>query len=267
MTKRALIVEDMPYWQNIFQKSLEKEGFVCDVAANYEEAVKYMPANCYTAALLDIRLDELDDNNEDGLRILSQLAESDPETAVLIVTGHGTIKIAREAYKKFNAVDIYEKSEFEPKAFAEIATELVDVHARRKNEKSIDYIIPLKKAIFKDYQVEHDLLRILKPKGGVLRDLFNKFLMPFFPLLPHRTLQGLRESGDGFEGVFWSRALGAAIQVMLLAEKPGPELESDLSAYGAGVTVEQQLLSGSSTKVFGQVSRLAGLSFSDFTAS
>ncbi len=266
MIKRALIAEDMEYWQKIFRRSLEKEGFECDIAGSLEEAKKYLPPNFYTAALLDIRLDELDDNNEDGLQILSQLAEMDPETAVLIVTGHGTIKIAREAYKKFNAVDIYEKSEFEPKAFAEIATELVGVHARRKNEKSIDYIIPLKKAIFKDFQVEHDLLRILKPKGGVLRDLFDKFLMLFFPLLPHRTLQGLRESGDGFEGVFWSRALGAAIQVILLAEKPGAEFDSDLSVYGAGVAVAEQLVKGSSARVFGRVSRLAGLSFSDFTA-
>ena len=265
MIKRALIAEDMAYWQKIFRRSMEKEGFICDVAANLAEARELLPANCYTAALLDIRLDELDDNNEEGLLILSELATRDPETAVLIVTGHGTVKIAREAYKRYNAVDIYEKKEFDPKVFTEVAAELVSVHGKRKKEKSIDYIFPLKKVIFADYQLEHDLLRILKPKGGNLRDPFNKFLMPFFPLLPHKSHHGLQQLDDGFAGVFWSRALGTAVHISLLAEKSAAHSEPDLNAYGDQVFVEERLVSGSAAKISGQVSRLSGLTFADFT--
>ena len=50
-----------------------------------------MDAERFHVAVLDVRLDESDEDNEDGLLLMEDLHRKWPSTAVIILTGYGTV--------------------------------------------------------------------------------------------------------------------------------------------------------------------------------
>src|SRR5215210_785584 len=102
--KRLLIVEDKESLAHMLREAVEADGFEPDVAANGNEAMRWLAeGRRYAAVLTDLRLP-----GADGIAVLRQAKESDPELPVIVMTAFGTIENAVEAMK-LGAFDFIQK--------------------------------------------------------------------------------------------------------------------------------------------------------------
>ena len=102
--KRLLIVEDKESLALMLKETVESEGLEADVAANGSEATKRIAeGRRYFAVLTDLRLP-----GADGIAVLKQVRESDPDCPVIVMTAFGTIENAVEAMK-LGAYDFIQK--------------------------------------------------------------------------------------------------------------------------------------------------------------
>jgi DNA-binding NtrC family response regulator len=102
--KRLLIVEDKESLALMVRETVEAEGLEADVALDGKEAVRKLAAgNRYFAVLTDLRMP-----GADGIAVLRQAKESDPDCPVIVMTAFATIENAVEAMK-LGAYDFVQK--------------------------------------------------------------------------------------------------------------------------------------------------------------
>ncbi|MCA9975434.1 MAG: response regulator, partial [Anaerolineales bacterium] len=78
---------------------LVDEGYEVLGAASYEEAVDLLNNVRFHVAILDIRLDESDVDNEAGLRLMHHIRQFDPTIAPIILTGYAEVRMVQEALR------------------------------------------------------------------------------------------------------------------------------------------------------------------------
>jgi len=102
--KRLLIVEDKESLAHMLRETVEAEGLEADVAADGREAMtRIASGRRYFAVLTDLRMP-----GADGIAVLRQVKESDPDCPVIVMTAFGTIENAVEAMK-LGAFDFVQK--------------------------------------------------------------------------------------------------------------------------------------------------------------
>ena len=102
--KRLLIVEDKESLALMLKETVESEGLEADVVANGSDAGRRIAeGRRYFAVLTDLRLP-----GADGIAVLRQVKESDPDCPVIVMTAFGTIENAVEAMK-LGAYDFIQK--------------------------------------------------------------------------------------------------------------------------------------------------------------
>ena len=102
--KRLLIVEDKESLALMLQETVVSEGLEADVVSNGNDAINRLAAGRrYFAVLTDLRLP-----GADGIAVLKQARESDPDCPVIVMTAFGTIENAVEAMK-LGAFDFVQK--------------------------------------------------------------------------------------------------------------------------------------------------------------
>ena len=89
-----LIVEDEEDLRELLKEHLESSGHRCETASTKEQALRKLGNKNFALILLDLLLP---DGN--GMEILRWVKENSYLTEVVILTGHGTIKLAVEAMK------------------------------------------------------------------------------------------------------------------------------------------------------------------------
>ena len=102
--KRLLIVEDKESLAQMLREATVADGFEPDVASSGKEAMGWLAeGRRYAAVLTDLRLP-----GADGIAVLRQARESDPDCPVIVMTAFGTIENAVEAMK-LGAFDFIQK--------------------------------------------------------------------------------------------------------------------------------------------------------------
>ena len=102
--KRLLIVEDKESLALMLRETIEAEGLEADLAANGADAGRWLAqGRRYLAVLTDLRLP-----GADGISVLRQAKEVDPDCPVIVMTAFGTIENAVEAMK-LGAFDFIQK--------------------------------------------------------------------------------------------------------------------------------------------------------------
>jgi DNA-binding NtrC family response regulator len=137
-----LIVEDFADWRDLLGGILGREGHDVESVGTMQEALAYLD-ECgeLDLAILDIRLVEIDEANEDGLRLLAEIRQRQPFTRVMMVTGHGTMETQRRAFREFQAFDFFRKEQFDSREFRDGVREAVEIAARERGaRKDKDYI-------------------------------------------------------------------------------------------------------------------------------
>jgi len=114
----VLIVDDQPNWRELFSDLLEDRYDVTSVGS-YEEALKVLEQKpLFHVVIADIRLDDKEQANEDGLRLIEEFKEQgELGTNFIIVTGYPTIRTVRKALQQLSVFDYIEKYPEDGKPF------------------------------------------------------------------------------------------------------------------------------------------------------
>ena len=91
---RILIIDDQDSIRRVLREVLENENYQVDDAANGQTALELIKEQEYDAILCDIKMDGID-----GIEVLEKV-KAQCDTPVIMITGHGTIDNAVEAFKK-----------------------------------------------------------------------------------------------------------------------------------------------------------------------
>jgi len=92
--KRVLLVEDDSSQSSMLQLELKRRGFRVDAEKNVHAATARIEKEIFDAVVTDLRL-----GSGDGLQVVIAVKASQPETGVIVITGHGSIDTAVAAMK------------------------------------------------------------------------------------------------------------------------------------------------------------------------
>ena len=93
--KKLLIVDD----QEMYLMSLAvvlKKNYQLVTASNYSEAIQALKKDV-DVALIDIRLDESDDKNIDGLKILEWARMNNPDVSIFMMSAYSEFSYAEQS--------------------------------------------------------------------------------------------------------------------------------------------------------------------------
>lgn len=102
-TAQFLVVDDDQEVCNFFTYLLKSKGYQVETANTGRETFAKLKNFQFDAALVDLKLPD-----SDGIAILKQIKEQQPECEVIIITGYSTVKSAIEAIQ-YGAFDYVEK--------------------------------------------------------------------------------------------------------------------------------------------------------------
>jgi ActR/RegA family two-component response regulator len=215
--KNVLIVEDERDWSDIYERAVAKRSIhSVRIATNLEEAEMLVAAMAFAVAFVDIGLDAHDDRNVDGLHVLKELAKSGDQTSLIVVTGKGTMKIARDAMKKYNALDVLDKGEVNPVILPKLLDEGLHAHDQAAAREPIR-VHDVVRGKLEPWLWDDRILRAINVEGGV--QTLYRFLDGLFePLLPIvGRYKGQQVEIDPSTSVayseYWSRSIGKAVLV------------------------------------------------------
>ena len=92
---KILVVDDDPSILKVIRMRLEAQGYQVTTAIEAKTALALAVEHMFDAALLDLKL-----KGENGIRLMQDLHQIQPEMPVIILTAYGTIKSAVAAIKK-----------------------------------------------------------------------------------------------------------------------------------------------------------------------
>jgi DNA-binding NtrC family response regulator len=100
---KILVIDDERSIRNTLKDILEYEKYEVDLAEDGKEGVEKAKHSEYDIILCDIKMPGMD-----GIEVLDHLSDNNPDTPVVMISGHGNIDTAVESIKK-GAYDFIEK--------------------------------------------------------------------------------------------------------------------------------------------------------------
>jgi CheY-like chemotaxis protein len=112
----VLVVDDNHSWVENYEEALGDLGYCAHAAFDLETALNLLDRKFFHVAIVDVRLDETDKDNLQGLDVLQRIWELDEGTAAIMVSGFPMTDLLPSfmAYQVFDFV----KREREPDAIA-----------------------------------------------------------------------------------------------------------------------------------------------------
>ncbi|MGM0421570.1 MAG: sigma-54-dependent transcriptional regulator [Pseudomonadota bacterium] len=126
-----LIVDDEDDIRMLIEGLLEDEGYKTREAANSDQALAAIAEKRPDLVIQDIWLE---DSALDGLQILEELRDMDPDLPVIMISGHGTIEMAVSALHN-GAYDFIEKPFKSDRLLMLVKRALESVALRRENKR------------------------------------------------------------------------------------------------------------------------------------
>jgi CheY-like chemotaxis protein len=96
---KVLVVDDLEDWQLTIRGMLKKIGCDVELAGSLVEAREVLGKGKIDLAILDMRLDERDETNTQGLDLAEEIQTNWPATKVIIATGYSTQEALQRAWE------------------------------------------------------------------------------------------------------------------------------------------------------------------------
>jgi two-component system, NtrC family, nitrogen regulation response regulator NtrX len=125
--EHILVVDDEPAIQSALRGVLEDEGYRVSTVGSGEEALRLVVEDIPDVVFLDIWMPK-----KDGLDTLADLKRARPESAVIVISGHGTIDTAVKA-TRLGAYDFIEKPLSLEKTLVTVTRALEHTRLEREN--------------------------------------------------------------------------------------------------------------------------------------
>jgi DNA-binding NarL/FixJ family response regulator len=118
---RALVIDDEEVWRDEVKNTLELGGIEADTAATVEEAYRLLNDNLYHVLIVDLRMDDTNVTNEEGMILLEALAQTgySLSTAIIVLSAYPTMDRVRHAFAKYGVDHFIDKVEFDNEVFAD----------------------------------------------------------------------------------------------------------------------------------------------------
>lgn len=97
MQGKILVVDDLPDVRSTASGLLRDAGYFTRAAASRAEALTLLAQERFHVAILDVRLDESDEDNREGMDLLRDIHQRYPMVAVIMLTGYADAEMVREA--------------------------------------------------------------------------------------------------------------------------------------------------------------------------
>ena len=88
---KILLVDDEEGYVNVLAKRMTKRQVEVSVALSGSEAVQTLRKKDFDVAVVDLKMEDMD-----GIEVLKIFKKMDPELPVVMLTGHGSEKAARD---------------------------------------------------------------------------------------------------------------------------------------------------------------------------
>jgi CheY-like chemotaxis protein len=132
---RALIVEDLVFWQDAMSEVLTDAGYRVNIAPSHAEALDALAQNEFHLAVIDPVLDDANRRNRDGLRVLQHILEEQPDVCVVVVTSSDPNRIRREVSEMSPDIPLLWKDDWDDNRFLAVVCDLLSVkHKAVKRE-------------------------------------------------------------------------------------------------------------------------------------
>jgi len=176
---RVLVVDDLPDVRVTLSGLLSDDGYDVRLASSRAEALHMVDAERFHVAVLDVRLDEADEENRDGLVLMHEIREKDPSVAIIILTGYADVKMVREALQPDHdgvapAFGFLEKSEvsqlpgYVKRAVECAAPDVVELIAQGENDR-----VEFKSSIRWDYRQNRVNKRLQEEIARAIAGMLN----------------------------------------------------------------------------------------------
>jgi two-component system nitrogen regulation response regulator NtrX len=129
MAQDILIVDDEADIRELIGGLLEDEGYQARYAAEADGALAAIRARKPALAILDVWLQG---SRLDGIELLDEIKQADPDLPIIVISGHGTIETAVAAIRK-GAYDFIEKPFKSDKLLVTVERALETSRLRREN--------------------------------------------------------------------------------------------------------------------------------------
>ena len=131
---RILVVDDKEGMREGCREVLEARGHLVEVAEDGLEGLNKAQSNSYDLVLIDVKMPKID-----GLDLLRQVKESDPDVECVVITGYATLELAVQA-TKLGAYDFLAKP-FMPRELLAVVSRALErrrltLEARRLREEA-----------------------------------------------------------------------------------------------------------------------------------
>jgi DNA-binding NtrC family response regulator len=87
---KVLLVDDEEGYVNVLAKRMTKRQVEVSIALSGSEAIKTLRKKDFDVAVVDLKMEDMD-----GIEVLKIFKKMDPELPVVMLTGHGSEKAAR----------------------------------------------------------------------------------------------------------------------------------------------------------------------------
>jgi DNA-binding NtrC family response regulator len=88
---RLLLVDDEIAYLEVLAKRLTRRGFAVTTASSGSEAIRALRQWEFDLAVVDLKMEDMD-----GIEVLKVFKKMDPSIRVVMLTGHGSERAARE---------------------------------------------------------------------------------------------------------------------------------------------------------------------------
>ena len=96
---RVLLVDDEVGFADVLQKRMGKRGLVVTTATSGTDGIQILRKDDFDVAILDLKMEDMS-----GIEVLQIFKKMVPDLPVIMLTGHGSEKAAREGMA-FGAFD------------------------------------------------------------------------------------------------------------------------------------------------------------------
>ena len=121
MTEKVLLVDDEEDFLEIMSERMEARGMAVTTCTSAEKAVEIIKTDTFDAIILDFMMPGMD-----GFQALKEIKSKQPESQIILLTGHATVEKGVEAMK-MGATDFLEK----PADIEALEKKIKDASARR----------------------------------------------------------------------------------------------------------------------------------------
>ncbi len=233
---RILVVDDEPGIAQLCQRVLERAGFDVRALTNPTEAVDILQDQLFDLLLLDIRMPEMD-----GFQLMSIAKRQQPDLAVVIMTGFGTVETAIQALRQGADGLILKPFEDTTELLGSVNEALKVSQSKREIARlaALRPLFTITEALFSETDPERLLELILNALCGHLRcdhsGLYRKDSDSDLLRLVSKIGEPPLEETSSPDGGPIGRADALGASQVVNSDGPGDEqLQAALSDYGLG---------------------------------